>query len=370
MELTKTLSAAVGISDACQALTVSRATFYRRQLPPTPARPLTGRRSGRALTAAERAETLSVLHSEEFIDRAPATVHATLLDQGRYLCSPRTMYRLLAEQGETRERRQQLIHPHYQRPELLATAPNQLWSWDITKLKSIVKWTYFYLYVVLDIFSRYVVGWMVAARESAELAKQLLLESCLKQGISLDQLTIHSDRGPAMTSKPVALLLADLGVTRSLSRPHVSNDNPFSESQFKTLKYCPEFPDRFGSLLHARSFSDSFFTWYNQEHRHSGIAMLTPEMVHYGRAEAVIAARRLVLEEAYRQHPERFVRQPPEPLSLPAAVWINPPLKTVETAADGASRQIGPKTSRIFDPQSILLSVPDALDGPDRYRSD
>lgn len=362
MELTKTLSAQVGISDACQALTVSRATFYRSQLPPTPARPLTGRRSGRALTEAERAETLSVLHSEEFIDRAPAAVCATLLDQGRYLCSPRTMYRLLAVQDEVRERRSQLIHPHYQAPELLATAPNQVWSWDITKLRGLVKWTYYYLYVVLDIFSRYVTGWMVATRESAELAKQLLLESCLKQGIALSQLIIHSDRGSSMTSKPVALLLADLGVTRSLSRPHVSNDNPFSESQFKTLKYCSEFPDRFGSLEDARSFSDGFFSWYNKEHRHSGIAMLTPEMVHYGRAEEVIAARRLVLQEAYRKHPERFVRQPPEPLRLPAAVWINPPAKMVNNSPCGPSAQ---KTSRVFDPQSIFSTAPDALEGPE-----
>ena len=368
MELTSQLSTEVGISTACESLHVARATFYRRQQPPrVVAAVASKRRCPRALTEAECAETLAVLHSEEFVDRAPAAVHATLLDQGRYLCSPRTMYRLLAAQGEVRERRNQLIHPHYQRPELLATAPNQLWSWDITKLKSIVKWTYFYLYVVLDIFSRYVVGWMVAGRESAELAKQLLLESCRKQAISLDQLTIHSDRGPAMTSKPVALLLADLGVTRSLSRPHVSNDNPFSESQFKTLKYCPEFPERFGSVLDARSFSDSFFTWYNKQHRHSGIAMLTPEMVHYGRAETVIAARRLVLEEAYRKHPERFVRQPPEPLSLPAAVWINPPAKVIQNSSCGPNAE---KTSRVFDPQAICLTAPDALDGPESHATD
>jgi len=324
---------------------------------------------------------LSVLHSEEFVDAAPAAVCATLLDQGRYLCSPRTMYRLLSAADEVRERRHQLTHPHYQAPELLATAPNQVWSWDITKLRSLVKWTYYYLYVVLDIFSRYVTGWMVATCESAELAKQLLLESCLKQGIELDQLTVHSDRGPSMTSKSVELLLADLGVTRSLSRPHVSNDNPFSESQFKTLKYCPEFPDRFGSLQHARSFSDGFFSWYNKEHRHSGIAMLTPEMVHYGRAEEVIAARRLVLEEAYRRHPERFERKQPEPLQLPAAVWINPPArasastgaattgKPVETTAHGALRQIAEKTLGAFAPQLIHSTAPDALDGPDRVES-
>jgi putative transposase len=349
MELTKTLSAQVGISDACQALTVSRATFYRSQEPPAPARPLpTPRRSARALTQAERAETLSVLHSEEFVDSAPAAVCATLLDQGRYLCSPRTMYRLLEAEGEVRERRNQLTHPRYQAPELLATAPNQVWSWDITKLRGAVKWTYYYLYVVLDIFSRYVTGWMVATRESAELAKQLLLESCLKQGIALGQLIVHSDRGSSMTSKPVALLLADLGVTRSLGRPHVSNDNPFSESHFKTLKYCPAFPDRFGSLEHARSFSGEFFPWYNREHRHSGIAMLTPEMVHYGRTEEVIAARRLVLEEAFRQHPERFVRKRPEPLQLPAAVWINPPANPGRNPADRYTKFDRPVVSKLL----------------------
>ena len=333
MTLTQALADKVGIGSACQSLSVARATFYRSQSRPvgTPTRPLNStRRSPRALSAAERAETLSVLHSEEFVDRAPAAVCATLLDQGRYLCSPRTMYRLLSAQGEVRERRKQLTHPRYQAPELLATAPNQVWSWDITKLRGVVKWTYYYLYVVLDIFSRYVTGWMVATRESSELAKELLLASCLKQDISLGQLIIHSDRGSSMTSKPVALLLADLGVTRSLSRPHVSNDNPFSESHFKTLKYCPDFPDRFGSEQHARSFSDGFFAWYNREHRHSGIAMLTPEMVHYGRAHEVIAARRLVLAAAYQKHPERFVRKRPEPLQLPAAVWINPPVKPVD----------------------------------------
>jgi putative transposase len=342
MAITKELSARIGISSACRSLSLPRATFYRSQQPRPmgPMEPTVGalrvpgasrRPSPRALTESERAEVLSLLHSEEFVDRAPAAVHAALLDQGRYLCSPRTMYRLLAEHGEVRERRNQLAHPAYQRPELLATAPNQVWSWDITKLRGSVKWTYYYLYVVLDIFSRYVTGWMVASRESAELAKQLLLESCLKQSIALGQLVIHSDRGSSMTSKPVALLLADLGVTRSLNRPHVSNDNPFSESHFKTLKYSPEFPDRFTSLEHARSFCEPFFSWYNREHRHSGIAMLSPETVHYGRAQDVIAARRMVLEEAYRNHPERFVQKPPEPLPLPTAVWINPPAQPVQT---------------------------------------
>ena len=368
MAITNQLSAEVGLRAACQSLNVAPATFYRRQQPPLP-RPRKARPTSiRALSEAERTETLSVLHSAEFVDRAPQAIHATLLDQGRYLCSPRTMYRLLAENGELRERRNQLTHPRYQAPELLATGPNQVWSWDITKLRGSVKWTYYYLYVVLDIFSRYVTGWMVATRETAELAKQLLWESCLKQGIKLDQLTIHSDRGSSMTSKPVALLLADLGVTRSLSRPHVSNDNPFSESHFKTLKYCPDFPDRFASEQQARSFSENFFSWYNREHRHSGIALLTPEMVHYGRAEAVLAARRLVLDEAYRKHPERFVRQPPAPLPLPEAVWINPPVQTVETTLEqekSLAEPIAPKTPRVIDPQAICLTKPDALPGPE-----
>jgi putative transposase len=333
MELTKTLSAQVGINDACRSLTVSRATFYRSQQPPEPTRPKRAPRSARALTAAERAETLSVLHSEEFVDRAPAAVCATLLDQGRYLCSPRTMYRLLSAEGEVRERRNQLTHPHYQAPELLATAPNQVWSWDITKLRGAVKWTYYYLYVVLDIFSRYVTGWMVATRESAELAKQLLLESCLKQGIALGQLIVHSDRGSSMTSKPVALLLADLGVTRSLSRPHVSNDNPFSEAQFNTLKYCPQFPARFGSIEDGRAFGQVFFPWYNQVHRHSGLGFLTPAVVHFGHAATVRAHRQQVLALAYAAHPERFVKGRPQPADLPTAVWINPPPQRTTTVA-------------------------------------
>ena len=285
----------------------------------------------RALKIEERQEALDTLHSERFIDQAPRAVYATLLDEGAYLCSPSTMYRLLAQEGEIKERRNQIRHPHYQKPELLATTPNQVWSWDITKLLGPVKWTYFYLYVILDIFSRYVVGWMVAPQESAALAKRLLSATCEKQGIIPEQLTIHADRGPSMKSKAVAFLLADLGVTKTHSRPHVSNDNPFSESQFKTLKYRPEFPARFGSLQDSRVFCRQFFPWYNTEHRHQGIALLTPEMVHYGRAEAVIVARQEVLNAAYAAHPERFVRKPPVALPLPEAVWINPPPKEVQT---------------------------------------
>jgi putative transposase len=316
----------VGRAAACRALNVPRASLYRRLRPSQPAAPPATRPSPpRALAPAEHRRVLEVLHSERFRDRAPAEVYATLLDEGVYLCSVRTMYRLLEQSGEIRERRDQLRHPKYQKPQLLATGPNQVWSWDITKLLGPAKWTYFYLYVILDIFSRYVVGWMVAEGESAELAKRLIGETCRKQNIAPDQLTIHADRGTSMTSKPVALLLADLGVTKTHSRPHVSDDNPFSESQFKTLKYRPEFPERFGSIQDARGFSQVFFPWYNTEHHHSGIGLLTPEVLHYGRADDVIAQRQVVLSQAFQRNPERFVRAHPRPPARPDAVWINPP---------------------------------------------
>jgi putative transposase len=264
------------------------------------------------------------LHSPRFVDHAPREIYATLLDEGQYLCSSRTMYRLLAAADEVKERRNQLRHVA-PRPELLATGPNAVWSWDITKLLGPAKWTYYYLYVILDIFSRYAVGWMVAHAENARLAERLLAATCETHGIAPGQLTIHADRGTSMTSKTVALLLADLGVTRTHSRPHVSNDNPYSEAQFKTLKSRPEFPDRFGSLADARAFCQPFFTWYNTEHRHGGIGWLTPAMVHYGQIAAVGAARRQVLSAAYAAHPERFVQRPPVPPTVPDAVWINPP---------------------------------------------
>jgi putative transposase len=235
------------------------------------------------------------------------------------------MYRILDKHNELKERRKQVSRPYYEKPELLAAAPNQVWSWDITKLKGPVKWTYFYLYVILDIFSRYVVGWMVTYRERSALAKRLIEETCHKQDISQDQLTIHADRGSSMTSKAVAHLLADLGVTKTHSRPYVSNDNPYSESQFKTLKYCPEFPERFGSIQDARNFCCPFFTWYNTEHKHSGIGLMTPEQVHYGQAPQVLARRSQVLKAAFKQHPARFKGKLPRPLELPKAAWINKP---------------------------------------------
>lgn len=268
---------------------------------------------------------LNLLYSQRFAQMAPAEIVATLLDEGEYVCSVSTMYRLLRSQEALRERRRILRHPRYKRPELLATGPNQLWSWDITKLKGPGKYTYYYLYVVLDVYSRYVVGWCVAYRESAELAEQLILAACLQQGVERGQLTLHADRGSAMTSKAVAQLLADLGVEKTHARPHVSNDNPYSEAQFKTLKYRPEFPEQFGCKEGVESFCYEFFGWYNTEHRHSGIAMLTPESVHYGKAEEVIAKRQSVLEAAYAANPERFVRHAPRHPPLPEAVWINPP---------------------------------------------
>jgi len=319
-----TLAPKTGVSPACKALGVSRATFYRHAAPPKwpPSPP---RRSPRRLSDEERQAVLDHLHSERFMDQAPSEVYATLLDEGTYCCSERTMYRILAENGAVRERRNQLRHPRYAKPELLATGPNQVWSWDITKLRGPVKWTYFYLYVIMDIFSRYITGWMLARRESAALAKRLIGESCEKQDIVEGQLTLHADRGPSMSSKTVAQLLADLGTTKSHSRPHVSNDNPFSESQFKTMKYRPEFPGRFGSFEDGLAFCRRFFHWYNTEHHHGGIGLLTPETVHFGLAEEVIRKRNLTLMAAKMAHPERFVNGLPAAPRLPSAAWINPP---------------------------------------------
>jgi len=315
--------ATLGVAPVCQALAVPRATYYRWRKPQE--RVPGVRRVPRALPPEERQQVLAVLNDERFADLPPAEVYATLLDEGTFVCSIRTMYRILEEQAEVKERRRQLRHPHYHAPELLATGPNQLWSWDITKLKGPAKWTYFYLYVILDVFSRYVVGWMVAVHESAALAQRLIAQTCERQGIAQGTLTIHADRGPSMSSKPVALLLADLGVTKTHSRPHVSNDNPYSESQFKTLKYSPEFPDRFGSLPDTRSFLLDFFLWYNTQHHHSGLGLLTPFDVHYGLAGQRRAEREKVLRTAFEMTPERFVRGVPKPLALPQAVWINKP---------------------------------------------
>jgi putative transposase len=315
-------------SALCASVGVSRASFYRRQHPAAPPRPRAARApSPRALRPDERQAVLDVLHSERFVDQSPAEVHATLLEEQAYHCSPRTMYRLLADAGEVRERRDQARHPAYAKPELVATRPNQIWSWDITKLKGPVASLYFSLYVILDLFSRYVVGWMVAARETARLAERLIDATCQKQGIAPDQLTIHADRGAPMRSKLVIDLFTDLGIAASYSRPRVSNDNPFSEAQFRTFKYRPEFPDRFGSIPDARAICHALFAWYNDAHHHSGLRYLTPADVHYGRAVAILEARQRTRLAAYAAHPERFVHGPPRRETLPPAVWINPPVR-------------------------------------------
>jgi putative transposase len=326
------LAPVVGNAAACRALDLWRGALARdharsrraalaelstsRPAPPRP--PL-------ALTSGERQALLDTLNSQRFVDTAPAAVHATLLDEGRYLGSVRTMYRMLAADGGCRERRALRRHATYSKPELLATAPNQVWSWDITKLKGPAKWTVFHLYVILDIFSRLVAGWMIAPRESAELAEQLIAETVAGHGIEPGRLTLHADRGASMRSKPVAALLLDLDIVKSHSRPHVSDDNPFSEAQFKTMKYRPDFPPRFGSLQDARTHCQAFFTWYNTIHRHSGIAYMTPNSVHYGHADAMHAIRQVTLDAAFSSHPNRFKGKIPKPHALPDAVWINPP---------------------------------------------
>jgi putative transposase len=315
----------IGTLPACQALGVSRASVYRRRSPPA-ARPARRRSvSPRALSETERSRVLEQLHCPRFVDCSPAEVWATLLDEGTYLCSQRTMYRLLSAEGEVRDRRDQLTHPPYAAPELLATEPNRVWSWDITKLLGPSTWTYFYAYVILDVFSRYVVGWTVQHGESAALASALIGQSCEQQQIAPGELIVHADRGSSMRSKPVAFLLADLGVAKSHSRPYTSTDNPYSEAQFKTMKYRPGFPTRFENIEQARAFFRQFIGWYNHQHRHSGIGLMTPATVHHGRAEQTHAARSHVLNAAYAATPERFIRRPPIPPALPTGAWINKP---------------------------------------------
>ena len=312
---------------ACAALGISRASVQRRRarLTATPAITRPRPRPSRALTVPQQQEVLDLLHASRFADQAPAEVYASLLDEGVYHCSIRTMYRILDQNGEVRERRQQLRHPVYHKPELLAERPNEVWSWDITKLMGPTKWSYFYLYVILDIFSRRVVGWCVADAESAALFRPLFDDAIEKHNVPPGQLTLHADRGGPMKAKATAFLLADLGVTRSHNRPHTSNDNPFSESHFKTLKYQPRFPKRFGCIEDARGFCRQFFDWYNQDHHHAGIGLMTPDQVHYGQIDTVHAARQQVLDHAFREHPERFVKKAPTPPDKPTAAWINPP---------------------------------------------
>jgi putative transposase len=339
-----------GTKAACEALGVSRASYYRyraprRERPPRPKPP-------RSLSGQERQVVLDTLNDERFVDRPPAQVFATLLDQHVYLCSVRTMYRILEVNDQVKERRNQLRHPNYAKPELLATAPNQLWSWDITKLKGPVKWSYFYLYVVLDVFSRYVVAWLLAEQESSQLAKRLLEQAFENENIQPGDLTLHADRGSSMKSHTLAQLLADLGVTKTHSRPHVPDDNPFSESQFKTMKYRPEFPNRCGSMEDGLAFARPFFHWYNNEHHHSALGFLTPAQVHHGLGDDVLAHRREVLERAFHEHPERFPGGLPRPTTPPREVWINPPATTTEE--EQPSSQVTIKTLTKTDSEPLI----------------
>jgi len=325
MRIAQEESVRVGVAEACRALGLSRATYYRKLGEDAQPGGKGERCSPRRLDAGEEQEVLTYLTSERFMDLSIPEVQATLLDEGVYICSVRTMYRVLAKHRAVRERRDQKRHPRYEKPELLATAPNQVWSWDITKLRGPRKWSHYHLYVILDIYSRYVVGWMVAERESAMLGRRLIEETCEKQGIREKQLTIHADRGSPMRSKAVSQLMADLGITKTHSRPYVSDDNPYSESQFKTLKYNPLFPGQFGSLEDARIFLRRFFNWYNNEHRHSGIAMMTPRDVHTNKADDITRERQKTMNAAYDRHPERFVSGQPKLKLLSREVWINKP---------------------------------------------
>ena len=354
MKAVEQLAQDVGTCKACDALEVSRASLYRQRHQAGLVRDAACKRSSsRALPECEREQVRQTLYSERFMDKSPYQVYATLLDDGEYLYSVRTMYRVLKDDNASKERRNQLHRPNYTKPELLAMGPNQVWSWDITRLKGPEKWTYYYLYVILDIFSRYVVGWMLAHREQAELASKLIRETVEKQNVCEDDLIIHSDRGPSMTSHAVSQLLISLGVTRSHSRPHVSNDNPFSESQFKTMKYQPDFPDRFGCYEDGLSFCRQFFTWYNNEHYHSGIGLVTPSSLHYGQAAQVVVSRQATLQTAYALHPERFVHGRPKPPQLPSAVWINPP-----TSKDDAAKKKLPEIHCPQKPDEASLTHP------------
>ncbi len=352
----------VSVLALCVALGLARSTFYRRKKPAQVAVAKSRPSPSRALTPEERQEALDVLHSDRFVDRSPTEVVYTLLEEDQYICSPRTMYRILAANREIRERRNQLRHPAYVKPELMATRPNQVWSWDISKLKSVQKWVYYYLFVILDIYSRYVVAWMVAEHENAKLAKRLISEAYDKQGVQPDTLVLHSDRGSPMKAKTTAQLLGELGVDPSFSRPRVSNDNPFSESHFKTCKYHPGFPNRFGSIEDAISNCRLLFPWYNNEHRHSHLAYLTPHQVHYGLAEEALERQHRVKLAAYHTHPERFVAGPPKRGMLPEAVWINPP--SSPSADSGVGDPVTPGEIQA-QPATVMNRVGD-LSGKER----
>lgn len=311
------------ITVLCETLGVNRSTWYNHLAPKTTPE---GRTPPRKLAESERAEVLRTLNSETFQNESVPTVYAKLLDKETYLCSQRTMYRILKDQKQTRPRRHEREHPNYHKPQLVATGPNQVWSWDITRLKGPKSWIFYELYVVIDIYSRCIVSWCLSEHESGEQAKALIKAACIREGINKHQLTVHSDRGRAMRSKQLSDLYGELGIIRSLNRPRVSNDNPYSESQFKTLKYRPDYPDRFGSIEDARTHLRAFFEWYNTEHRHSGIAMMPPAEVHAGRSEEIRRKRQTILRKAHQRHPERFVRGIPQAKGVPEKVWINEPV--------------------------------------------
>lgn len=317
------LASKIGVKAACKVLNVPRSQIYRARQPKTEPSPRPT--PAHALSTEERSVVRDVLNSEPFMDQAPRQVYASLLDKGRYLCHWRTMYRILWAHHEIHERRLIRRHPVYQKPELLAVRPNQVWSWDITYLRGEATWMHYPLYTVLDIFSRYVVGWMIAEVESSDLAKQLIAQTARKQGIPPDQLTLHADNGSPMKGKPLSQLLVDLGISKSHSRPHTADDNPFSEAQFKTMKYRPDYPDRFGSIDAARIWARTFFAWYNHDHYHSGLNLLTPGSVHYGEAAAIQQDRQAIMLAAYAAHPARFARGEPVVKGAPTAVYINPP---------------------------------------------
>jgi len=352
MTLLEEASLSYGIKTACQALTVPRSWYYRQkavgslaqeepELRPTPKH---------ALSEAEKARMRTVLNSERFVDQSPREVYATLLDEGVYLCHWRTMYRILSEHDEVRERRNQRQHPQSNKPQLVACGPNELWSWDITLLAGPARRLFYYLYVILDVFSRLVVGWLVDEGESSELAEMIIAAACNKQNIRRDQLTLHADRGSTMRAKTVAQLLADLGVTKTHARPYTPNDNPYSEAQFKTMKYRPNYPDRFDSLDHARNWARAFFTWYNQKHHHTGLGLMTPAVVHYGQTDEVRAQRQHVLDEAYAAHPERFVKGRPIAPKAPDQVWINPPQPATVSGASPTEVRPGAEVILMVDP--------------------
>lgn len=353
--LAEELGQSVGLPEACRQLNVPRSAVYRARQPQT--EPAPRPKPARALSEAERQEVREVLNSERFQDSSPYEVYGTLLDDDQiYLCSISTMYRILAAHEEVRERRRQLRHPEAAKPQLVAKKPGQVWSWDITKLPGPTKWTHYYLYVIIDLFSRYAVGWLIAEGESAALAEALIAQTCAKEGIAREQLTLHADRGSPMRAKVVAELLADLGVTQSHSRPYTPDDNAFSEAQFKTLKYRPDFPERFDSQAAAREWARAFFHWYHHQHRHTALGLLTPATVHRGLTEQVQQKRQQVLDQAYQAHPERFVRGRPTPPQPPTEVWINQPQVQSEADTQSSEPNQPSKPGQVATPAG---SVPD-----------